>query len=326
MSGDDRGACSLGRSPLGRAIWTAQHAVSGPPSSALAPGRIAPHHRGSAQPAGQVINGFGPVPADDRDIARVRPAAGEGQRGKPRALVGQDGCLGLDADAGGAVSGARSPSPPASALRGVPLRCTASVRDGQLDMLVRVDTWSSAGRPAGSVMSTVPPMLTLPSRTEPDIPDRRARRLPEGRRAGSQHMAGNYPQVPADFSRAPVVPADEVSDGPTQPKAVWPERVRPEPVEPPPASQQQRPLAPRPPHPTPPPWPPPRPWPEPPAPPPEPPPRPRPLPPPEPEPEPEPVPPPEPPPEPLALGAGFRRARWAGREPARPPMPGSTGA
>jgi len=179
MSGDDRGTCSLGRSPLGRAIWTAQHAVSGPPSSALAPGRIAPHHRGSAQPAGQVINGFGPVPADDRDIARVRPAAGEGQRGKPRALVGQDGCLGLDADAGGAVSGARSPSPPASALRGVPLRCTASVRDGQLDMLVRVDTWSSAGRPAGSVMSTVPPMLTLPSRTEPDIPDRRAAACPK---------------------------------------------------------------------------------------------------------------------------------------------------
>ena len=212
--------------PLGGAIWTARRvrpAITC--SSSWAHSTTSPGPQ--PQPAGQVINGFGPVPADDHVIARVRPAAGEGQRGKPRAVVGQDGCLGR----------ARN----RTSLTGAHAACPKAV--------ARVaSTWQ-----------------------------------------------GNYPQVPADFSRAPAVPADEVSDGPTQPKAVWPERVRPEPVEPPPTSQQQRPPAPRPPHPTPPPWPPPRPWPEPPVPPPGP----RPLPTPEPEPEPEPVLPPEPPPEPL---------------------------
>jgi hypothetical protein len=34
------------------------------------------------QPAGQVLDGFGRVRADDRDITRIWPAPGEGQRGE----------------------------------------------------------------------------------------------------------------------------------------------------------------------------------------------------------------------------------------------------
>ena len=118
-----------------------------------------------------------------------------------------------------------------------------------------------------------------------------------GLHAASKHPAENHLRLPADPSRAPAAPADEVPGDPIRPA---PLRLKPGPLGPaePPVPHPQPPRRPRPPHPEPPPWPPPRPQPEPPVPPPGPRPR-RPLPPPEPEPEPEPVPPPEPP-EPLA--------------------------
>jgi hypothetical protein len=51
------------------------------------------------QPTGQVIDGFGRVLADDRDITRIWPASGESQRGQASALVSQDRGLGLVSDA-----------------------------------------------------------------------------------------------------------------------------------------------------------------------------------------------------------------------------------
>ena len=84
-------------------------------------------------------------------------------------------------------------------------------------------------------------------RARGSVPPRPLRSGAAAAAPGSQQLAGNHVQMPAELSRPPVTAAGEAPDDPAPPMPVPPEPARPEPAEPPPVPHPQPPPRPRPP-------------------------------------------------------------------------------